>query len=230
MAKPVTAEQILIDPALPISAKWFATVMALGGDLQSILDLDPETLLVELEQAIGRKLDSISRAKVIMGSLAYGSDRFYADLPAFNDFANYCWHQTPPPPGVYEPANSVECALAVAELMIINLNFSAKQEDDDLEFSDEIRKYWGAVLFSEGLLKPFSPLQLAVMPPLPEINEPAIFTAIDDTSRRVTISFQNEIRQRVLLALNLIAGLRSADGTGILTDDEVVNFMMAIVS
>ena len=222
-----SSTKIITDPLAPISAKFFHTIAALGNDL-SVPELDGETVLVELEEALGRPMTSLSRAKVILGFTAYSTDRFYGDLQAFNEFANYATAESPPAPGIFEPANVIECAVAVAELALINNELDGSLGDDDFKFSTEIRKYWGAIMASEGLFSTFAPLDKAIMPPMPDIDDAGVFAAVDDTARRVKSVIQNEVRSNIFKSIELIAMLKDAKGQSVIAVDDIVKLTDAL--
>lgn len=219
-----SSAKIITDPLAPISAKFFHTVAALGNDL-SVLDLDGETILIELQEAIGRPISSLSRAKILLGVGAYTSDRFYGDIQAFNEFANYATAESPPAPGIYEPANVIECAVAVAELALINNELDGSLADDDFKFSTEIRKYWGAILASEGIFTPFPPLDKAIMQPMPEFDEPSVFAAVEETSRRVRAVIQNEVRANIFKSIQLIGLINDANGQPIVGEQDLIRLV-----
>jgi hypothetical protein len=216
-----SSTKIITDPLAPISAKFFHTVAALGNDL-SVLELDGETILIELQEAVGRPISSLSRAKILLGVGAYTTDRFYGDIQAFNEFANYSTAESPPAPGVYEPANVIECAVAAAELALINNELDGSLADDDYKFSEEIRKYWGAILASEGIFSPFPPLDKAIMQPMPEFEDPSVFAAIDDTARRVRTVIQNEVRANIFKSIQLISLITNEHGQPVVGEADII--------
>ncbi len=224
-----TSQVILTDDSAPISAKFFHAVHLLGAEALTF-ELDGETVILEVEKAAGRRMGGISRAKLLFGFGAYGSDVFYKDLPAFNEFANYASTDTPPEPGMFEPANVVECAVAVAELRLINNELDGKMQDDDLQFSEDIRKYWGAVLTTEGIYQAFPPLGDAIiMADLPT-DDPMVYAAIDGTARAVRNAIQNEVRASLHRSIEMISQLRGEDNKPIVTHEEMGELLMALTS
>lgn len=153
--------QILLDEDVRIASAFFAGVVAVHYDLE-VMAMDGEALIAEIESNLNHTLPDFNRAKVLLGQGVYFTDLFENDLPSFIDLANATTAPDGLVPGVFNPANVFECSAAVIEMGFINLG-----EDDDkktLQFSEEIRQYWGAVLASEGYGWQLPPLTAAIMP------------------------------------------------------------------
>lgn len=165
--------RLLKDEDVKVSTAFFAAVASVGYDLE-VMAMDPESLLVEVESSLDSTLSHFVRSKILMGQGAYFTDLMLNDLPSFIDFANVCTADDPPRLDVFNPADVIECSVALLELMII----LGHDKVSELKFSDEIKSYWGAILVSEGANWPIKPLLDARMPAGGEADDQAVFDAL----------------------------------------------------
>jgi hypothetical protein len=85
------------------------------------------------------------------------TDRFFQSVDRFIEVANVLAGSAARP-GVFDPADAVECAWAVAESFLLH----PPDADEPEPFSDDVRAYVGQVLRSEGFLKPPAILRFAL--------------------------------------------------------------------
>lgn len=162
---PIETRRVLLAEDSSVVGKLFNLVSMLDkSDALGIFSTEePETILQEASLLLGAQFGDTAASKLLMGVTAYSTDLVYKDCRAFIDFANICSASGPIRPDIYDPANVLECAIAVVEMAVMD----AALEGDDpnsTEYSEEIRKYWGAMLLSEGFIEPFAPLFKAIMP------------------------------------------------------------------
>lgn len=213
----------VLEDRAPISAKLMHAVSVLGADLD-LLSMDPETILVEYQEYLGRPISDLSRAKLLMGVMAYTTDYCYGDLPTFVEFANYASAETPPMPGVFDPANASECGIAILELAIINNEFE-KDSQPEHEFSQEIKAYWGAILASEGLLTTFPPFMDAIIPEVNDFDDRSLFQSVHDNSEMAKAQLQQEFINHVNQTFSLLMGIRDSEGRPLVTQNTTEVFI-----
>lgn len=179
---------LLSDDATPLSVAFFAAVAA-GGYDPEIAAMDPEAFIAEVQANIDVELSDLIGSKIIAGQTLYFTDLIYQDLPAFIDFANLVEAEDAPAPNLFNPASVSECSLALLEIAVIEYSIdeedkrSKQKPSDVIGFSEEIRKYWGAILVSEGAAWPIAPLTQAIVPQMEAEIDPGMFGAIDTSTK-----------------------------------------------
>lgn len=207
--------------SLPLSVAFMGAVAGVGYDLE-VAAMDAEALLVELEDNLGITISDFNRAKIVAGQGAYFTDVVYYDLAAFIEFANLAAETEAPTPNVFNPADVLECGIAVLELAILD-------QGSDMQFSDEIKTYWGAVLGSEGAAFAFPPLQEAHFAQEFGFDDPAIFKAVEDR----TVTFEKAIRhalwEHAVSVFDLMVKIPALDGSRIITADQMKELVVKTV-
>jgi hypothetical protein len=117
----------------------------------------PATIKLEVEDTFGITLPGPSFDRLMCGIWLLTSDRFYKSAPDFVWACNVLSF-SPFEPTEFEPADTMECAWGISEALLL-----APPDDRDEEpFSDEIRRYLGAVLRREGIADPPDVLAIAI--------------------------------------------------------------------
>ncbi len=128
---------------------------AYGGDPEKGNDpWTAETILMHVEEDFGVTMPQGNLDKLMVAIDLLTSDNFYQSMPDFVNWCNVLSGDTYDP-NTWDPADSSEIAWGITEAFIIE----PPQEEDP--FSDEICAYIGAVLDSEGMMRPPDVLRLA---------------------------------------------------------------------
>ena len=131
--------------------------------LDELADLEPKTIRLELRDhyRVAILPDNFDRLMALV--VAISTDLFYQSLPAFIEVCNILGG-TPPDADVFDPADVYEMAWGITEVKMVD-------KDADVDFSIDIRKYIGQMLYEEGFISPPALLAVADMPPLPSPAE-----------------------------------------------------------
>lgn len=131
-------------------------------------DWHPLTLQLEIKERLGVQLPSANFSRLMAAICVLTTDYFFKSLPRFIQLANILAGDDIAP-GVYDPADAVECAWAVTEALLL----SPPDEDDHNPFADDIRRYIGAVLRDEGFTSAPDVLGIALDgPPAGQSDQP----------------------------------------------------------
>lgn len=121
------------------------------------LDWAPETIRRELEDDFQLKLPKATLDKIMAGISLATTNYFYKDVTRFIEICNILAGDDFQP-DEFEPADASEILLGITEALLI---WPPDEDQEDTEFSPEIREYIRQVLKDEGILKPFDVLKLA---------------------------------------------------------------------
>lgn len=164
--RPVLNDSDRIREALLSEDSYTTTLLAIAmdsfppgeKDKQSpIFDWHPETIKLELEQEYGIRLPKLSLDKIMAGVMIRTNDLFFREPYHFIELANVLSGDDFEP-DEFEPADSVECAWAITEALLL-----CPPDDEDPEpFSDDVRRYLGFVLKEEGFVTPPGILRIAL--------------------------------------------------------------------
>lgn len=167
--------RVIFSPYSSLCGRLFNAMLLLANsgaytdtiDQENPLDIfkldSPEVILSDIAKITNTNFTDLAASKLIMAITAYSTDLVYNDEQAFIDFANVAAATEDLRPDVFDPANVLECCLAVLEMAVMDAAFD-DDEKTDYAYSDQIKKYWGAMLLSEGFIEPFAPLRGAIMP------------------------------------------------------------------
>lgn len=214
-----TSAKILLSDTATITAKLYHAVSVLHDDADQsegeggllIFTSEPETILVMLQQQLGREIPPLSRAKLLLGIMAYTSNYIYNEIKLFIEFANYCVSDNPPLVDVWDPANAFECGAAIIELELIN-NDLLQTDPDDFQFNEEIRRYIGGVLYSESILKLAKPYDVAILPDVQIFDSPALAEVIVDNDRQNMLNITSSLAIHLTKIFRELSSLKSVDG------------------
>ena len=117
----------------------------------------PTTFRTMLEEKFGVKLPQANVDKLMAAVTVVTTDLFFTRVDRFITLANILAGDEFDP-GVWEKADSVECAWAITEALLLD----PPDPDNPEPFSDEIRTYVGLVLRDEGYVTPPDVLKIAL--------------------------------------------------------------------
>lgn len=145
---------------LLVGEDTFATtllVLAVDSYGPECLEWHPRTLLAEFHDDWQVMLPSASLDRLMAAITVITTDLFFQDVSRFVQLANVLAFDEFDP-GQFDPADSVECAWAVTEALLLN-----PPDDEDPEpFCDDVRRYIGMVLRDEGFITPPDILRIAL--------------------------------------------------------------------
>lgn len=135
---------------------YAATLLVLFIDTYGTegLEWHPSTIKMQVEADFNVQLSKQTFDRLMAGITLVTTNYFYRNLPKFIDLCNILSGDDFDP-GVFDPADSAECAWGITEALIIN-------PDPDEEFADDIRHYITQVLLSEGYVTPPDVLRIAI--------------------------------------------------------------------
>lgn len=113
----------------------------LGNDL---FEWHPETVRLEMEQALGVRLQAHAFNRLMAGIALLSTDQFYSDLPKFIDICNVLSGDDFDPE-TFDPADTDEICWAVTEATLLD-----PPDEGVPKFTEEIKAYMAAVLSREG--------------------------------------------------------------------------------
>lgn len=166
----------------------------------------PHTLLLELEREFG----GVSRGnfdRLMAGISLLTTDIFFKDVAGFVAMANVL-AGSDFDPGVFDPADSAECAWAITEALLL-----AYDGNEEEPFSDDVRHYLTAVLVDEGFITPPDILRLAIDADFSSkvqyefSDDPELFQGIYEVQRGKTEDVNSVVREGLLDLLGQLKAL-----------------------
>jgi hypothetical protein len=150
------ARATLSDPKISASTLLAVVVDLFGMD---VLQWDPETIRMELEEANGSdKLPEENFNKLMAAIEIVTSDSFYRDLPAFIRLCNALYSGIVTP-GTFDPADVAEIAWGITEALLL----WPPAQDEQEPFDHKIIEYIGHALRDEGIMNPPDVLRLGIV-------------------------------------------------------------------
>jgi hypothetical protein len=196
----------------------FATTMLLcvidqyGTD---VLSWSPQTILMETEEDFGFKWPPANFDRLMAGIAVLITDRFYKSLPDFIEICNIL-AGSPASPGVFDPADTTECAWGITEALLL----SPPDDNDREPFIEEIRAYIGKVLEAEGIINPPDILRIGIigMDKRYKVHndfsdDPEMYNAIWDTEASKTQDINELTKDRLFLLVNQLELLQLKNGS-----------------
>lgn len=216
-------------PAVPnTNARWWTdddsfatTLLTLFLDRFGTAGLawDPNTIVVEVEEAFNVALPQASLDKLMVGISLMTSDSFYKHLPTFIDFCNILSGDLFDP-RTWDPADAGECAWGMVEALLI----WPPSQDDDEPFTEEIRYYLGEVLDDEGIVNPPDILKIALRDGRGGADaysdDPVMYSAIHDFEQSKTSEIITMIRGNLRKLKHQLDSLqlRTGDARGVVAN------------
>lgn len=137
-----------------------------------LLDFEAQSVRLELQERFRVIIPPDNFDKLMSAVAVLTTDRFFTDPASFNDLCNIM-SGMPTDIEEFEPPEPLEMAWAVYQARMIDPMDGAK---DDLDFSEEVKLYMGAVLAENGYISPPSQLREAILPDY-AINNASSFLA-----------------------------------------------------
>ena len=156
MAMTPKLKEALQAPTTPATVLLVLAVDLLGPD---VLQWDPTTVRMELEELAGVKVSAASLNKLMAAVELVGTDGFYRDLPAYIRLCNVLYNGTLDLE-TFDPADAGEIAWGITEALLI----WPPDPQDDEPFDHKIVEYIGHALRDEGIMQPHDVLQLGILP------------------------------------------------------------------
>lgn len=131
---------------------------------EELIAYHPHTVRLELQDELKvKEIDDDLMSRLFASLTILTTDLFYRNVQSFIEICNVL-SGTEPLPGFFDPADSFEMAVAIAQAGIID----PLDGSDDMDFSEEVRGYMGIQLDEEGFISPPRILEMAIMPPKPQ--------------------------------------------------------------
>lgn len=214
--------------------KWtdpetFATtllVMGLDHYGPELLTWHPETIKLEIEDDFGIKLPKANLDRLLAAIAVVTTDMFFKNLPRFIQLANVLAFDDFQP-DEFEPADSLECAWAITEALLL----SPPDEADAEPFALEIRRYIGFVLREEGFVQAPDVLRLAVQDYGNTVtydftDDPELFSAVNAVQAGKKDQVESTLRLCLKELMEQLADLKLRNGT----TDEIVKRLQELLS
>ena len=177
------------------------------------LQWDPETVQMEAEDLVGRKIPQSNFNKLMAAIRLVTSDAFYVSLPDFIDICNalYSGYFNP---ALFDPADAMEIAWGLTEAVII------WPPDEGTKLDDEIIGYTSAALKAAGILKPPKILQLAKLSDDIDLwqqvnqdfaDDPTMFNAIYQVEEDKVQEINDTVEARLQLLLKQLKAIGVGD-------------------
>ncbi len=175
----------------------------------------PETIKIETEDDFDFQWSTSNYNRLMAGITVLTTDSFYNELPIFIELSNLL-SGSPIMPGVFNPADAVECAWAITEVLLLS-----PPDKEDLEpFSQEICAYIGKVLDDEGIIVPPDILKIAVRTKDLKADvhnswsdDPEMYTAIWETEDSKTEDINSTIKNNLMELFDQLESLNLVNGS-----------------
>lgn len=211
--------ELLSRNTTPVSVCYLAAVTALERDLE-LASMDSEAVLVELQDTLAIEIKDLVRSKILAGKTLLETDMVYSDVQAFVKFANIASEITPSLPNVFNPANTLECAVAMIDIRLLD-------PEPDIPFSSNIKKYWGTIIAGEGGALPFPPFQEAIFQQ-DMTEDPAVFQMMADKSKDFSRSIHKAMYEHAADIVKLLEPIPAADGGQLLSPENMQELMVQL--
>lgn len=224
-SRTVTGNPIESARALLADRDTFATVLfVLAVDTfgpECLFDAeDPErgpwhasTFRSMTEQHFGVKLPKCNLDKLMAAITVCTTDLFFKNVDRFIVLANILAGDEFDP-SEFEPADPVECAWAITEALLLD-----PPDDDDPEpFADDVRRYIGFVLKTDGFVTPPDVLKIAIGDDLAGqvsyefADDPEMFSGMWDVQQGKAAEVESILRDNLLELRRQLGLLRLKDG------------------
>jgi hypothetical protein len=186
----------------------------------------PETVMEEIHDETGVKLPRRNFSKLMAAVTVVTTDLFFRDVGRFIQLANVLAGDEFSPEE-FNPADSVECAWAVTEGLLL----WPPDEEDQEPFSDDVRHYIGHVLREEGYVTPPDVLKIALDSDFTGrvatefSDDPEMFQAITENQNAKAAEVAAVIVEGLSEMLSQMRALTLRDGT----TDEVEKKIMQVL-
>jgi hypothetical protein len=193
-----------------------------------LLEWDPETVLMEVEQSFGVKLPPGNFNKLMAAIELLVSDSFYTSLPDFIRICNILYNGTFDP-RAFDPADAGEIAWGLTEAILL----WPPTEHPEKPFADKILQYIGHSVHDEGIMIPPDALRLG-LPGDEELwdqvqanfsDDPEMFAAIYAVEKDKTDGINKLVKDKLRLLLTQLEPLTLQNGN---TEQAVKKMLAAL--
>ena len=224
--------KILLSPELTPASAFCAAMAVFDYDL-SILERDSEFIAFELQKVLPT-IDPDTVAKVLAGITLQTTDLVYKDLPVFINFCNLAGSDDVADPGVFDPADAFEVAYGRFEIDLLDtdgpeklietrtqfMRKSPQPKEATMSFSNEILRYCGAVLVTEGAVKPVKLIADAIMPnDIDYSDTPDLHAAVYDRQQAIDSDITDFVYDRAVRTLTQLSRIPGADRKPVIDPD-----------
>ena len=204
------------------------TLLIMGLDYYGpdLLTWHPETIKREIQDDFGVHLPKANFDRLMAAITIVTTDLFFKNLSRFVQLANVLAFDDFQP-DEFEPADSMECAWAVTEALLL----SPPDESDPEPFSLEVRKYIGFVLHEEGFVQAPDVLRLAVRDYSSSVtydftDDPEMFAAVNEVQTGKKDQVEATLRGCLQDLMGQLAALKLRTGT----TDEIVKRLQELLT
>lgn len=201
-------------------------VLALDGLGMECLEWHPMTLRTELETQFGCRMSDANFDKLMAALTIVTTDLFFRDVPRFIQLANALVGDSFDPT-VFDPADSLECAWAITEALLL----SPPEEEEP--FSDDVRAYVAFVLKNEGYVTPPDILKIALDADFSAqvqydfADDPEMFQGIYEVQQGKTAEVETVIRDSLTELLGQLQTLPLQQGNTRLIEQRAAKLLNA---
>lgn len=196
-------KQVILDRSTPATVLLVAAVELFGAE---VLQWDPETVRMELEEAVAAKIPASTLNKLMVAIELVTTDGFYTDLPTFIRVCNTLYNGTMDLE-TFDPADAGEIAWGITEALLI----WPPDPQEEEPFAQKIVSYIGYALRDEGILQPPDVLQLGILPEdtwakvqADFADDPLMFRMVHEIERQKTDEINLMVKQRLAHVLNAL--------------------------
>jgi hypothetical protein len=208
-----TAQSNHVQRTLQDPETYATTLLAIVIDRYGTdaLTWSPETLRLQLGEDFGAIMPRVNCDRLMAGIVILTTDYFYKNLPRFIQLCN-ALSGDGCDPGMFDPADSIECAWGMTEAMLLS------PPDEDEPFCDEIRQYITAVLKDEGYVVPPDVLRIAIDGDFSRqidttfSDDPVMFSAIYKTQAAKSGEVAETLRDNLIALIQQLNALPLVNG------------------
>lgn len=170
-------------------------------------EYDPETTWLGLAELYGAELPRTNKDKIQAMTLVYTTDLPLISVEAFNFVCNVL-SGSEANFKKWDPLAPEEAIWGIYE-MLLHIGIDREKDEEPPQFSHEVRRYLGIILFNDGIFDPPDIMRIAEMPDRSNLDqwtdEPAIFNAVWDkaqTEKQALLEFLAERLYGMMTELN----------------------------
>jgi len=195
-----------IDPEAMASTLYVLYLDAVAHDESGEFDpettgWEPSTIRYEAEVAAGATLPEANFARLMAAIAIVTTDRFWTDARAFNDLCLILSGSMPS--REFDRADAADLAWGITEALLID-------SPEGEPFSNEVRRYIGAVVDHEGFLNAPDVLGVALRGPIPADLPEGAAQASLEKEREI----ENIVKGKLLLLAGQLDQLSLRHGSG----------------
>jgi hypothetical protein len=201
--------ELLLNPDTFATTMVVALIDVYGTEF---LAWSPETTRMETEEDFSFKWRATNFDRLMAGIALLKTDSFYRSLPDFIELCNIL-SGSGATPGVFDPADALECAWGITEALLLS------PPDSDEPFDEEIRAYIGKVVEMEGIIVPPDILKIGILDQDRKhritadfSDDPEMFNAVWDTEAQKTEEINEVVKARLFALVSQLQAVRLQNG------------------